>query len=232
MTDFPARLRQLLEQTESSKIDLSDSAGVSRQTLDNYLQGETEPDITVLRKIRDYFKDRYNIIVTMDYLIGEATEKVEPQPEPEPDENQYIKQEDNVIRFDLARIEHGKAKLCKCKDPHFEIDSANRLVMCSDCGAVMEPFEVLLIICRRWEAFEDYQKKAMRKIDAFTEEANRQFKRRLRNGWFKDAERDYLNSDMLPVCPHCDRPFDPIDSTQKVNRKYCNDWQVKKEARS
>jgi hypothetical protein len=51
----------------------------------------------------------------------------------------------------------------------------------------------------------------------------------MRNGWFKDMEREYLNQDMLPVCPHCDRPFDPIDSTHKVNRKFC-DWQVKKEA--
>lgn len=225
---FPNRLRQLLEQTESRKIEISDFIGVSRQTLDNFLQGETEPDISVLRKIRDYFKERYSITMTVDYLIGEATEKVEQQPEPPQDENPYIKQENNIIRFDLARIEHGKAKLCKCKNPQFEIDSTNRLVMCSGCGAVMEPFEVLLIICRRWSDFEDYQQKAMLKIEAFTEEANRQFKRRLRNGWFKDAEREYLNSDMLPVCPHCDRPFDPIDSTQKSNRKYC-DWQVKKE---
>lgn len=229
---FPARLKQLMEQTEAQKIELSEFIGVARQTLDNYLRGDSEPDVSVLLKIRGFFKERYNLDISVDFIIGDAVEMIEAAKEPEQDENPYIKQDGKVIRFDLARIEHGKAKLCQCEMPHFEIDSANRLVMCSDCGAVMDPFEVLLVISRKWSSFEDYQKKALAKIDAFSQEANRQFNRRMRNGWFKDMEREYLNNDMLPVCPHCGQPFDPIDSVTKINRNCCGEaWMVKTDNR-
>lgn len=226
---FPARLKQLMEQNGVSQIELADGIGVVRQTVSNYLRGMSEPELTQINKTIAFFKDRFNLDITADYLIGDAAEMVG---EPKQDENPYIKQDGKVIRFDLARIEHGKAKLCQCEMPHFEIDSENRLVMCSDCGAVMDPFEVLLIISRKWSSFEDYQKKALAKIDAFSQEANRQFNRRMRNGWFKDMEREYLNNDMLPVCPHCGQPFDPIDSVTKINRNCCGEaWKVKTDNR-
>lgn len=230
---FPERLRQLFTQTGAQKIELAEYADVARQTIDNYLRGDSEPGINIVLKIRDFFKERYNLTITIDDLIGEPTEKVRQLPENQlqqpDDENPYIKQENNIIRFDLARIEKGKERLCKCKIPHYEIDAVNRLVMCSDCGAVMDSFEVLRDICRRWEAFEDYQKKALDKIAAYSEEANRQFNRRMRNGWFKDMEREYLNRDMLPVCPHCQNPFDPIDCVNKINRAYSGEaWKVNK----
>ena len=43
--------------------------------------------------------------------------------------------DNEIIFFNLVRIERGREKLCKCNPPHYEVDTVNRIVSCQDCGA-------------------------------------------------------------------------------------------------
>ena len=56
-----------------------------------------------------------------------------------------------IKHIDAIRIECGRKKLCQCQTPHYEIDVANHLVLCMDCGAVIEPFEALYKLASHFE---------------------------------------------------------------------------------
>lgn len=58
---------------------------------------------------------------------------------------------DKVKHIDIVRIEYGRKKVCDCNSPHYEIDYANRLVLCADCGAVTDPFEALYRLALRYD---------------------------------------------------------------------------------
>ena len=56
--------------------------------------------------------------------------------------------DNEIISFNLARIERGREKLCKCDPPHYEVDTVNRIVSCQDCGATVDAFDALLTLAR------------------------------------------------------------------------------------
>lgn len=39
---------------------------------------------------------------------------------------------EKVLRFDIARVNYGRRKICRCLNPHYEIDAQNRLAVCND----------------------------------------------------------------------------------------------------
>ncbi len=125
-------------------------------------------------------------------------------------ENPYIKEnEEGVISFDLLKIEHGIKKICKCETPHYEIDKTNRLVLCRDCGAIIEPLEALITICKWTDSFTEYQNRAIEKTIVFQELANKELRRRLKNAAFKDMDEHYKEN-LHPHCPKCGEQFNPI----------------------
>ena len=71
--------------------------------------------------------------------------------------------DNEIISFNLARIERGREKLCKCDPPHYEVDTVNRIVSCQDCGATVDAFDALLTLARRYELLEDAQRKMLKK---------------------------------------------------------------------
>lgn len=144
-------------------------------------------------------------------------------------ENPYKQKQGDIIRFDLLSINKNTQKLCRCKVPHFELDEKNRMVKCLDCGAVLDTFEALCKFASRIEYYTDYLRDAIETAKFWQEQANKEFRRKLRNGIFKDMERAYLNDDALPACPHCKKSFDPADITRWAGRKYC-DYKVKESA--
>lgn len=127
--------------------------------------------------------------------------------------NPYISNDEGVIRFDLCRLEKNKEKLCKCKNPHYEVDTANRLITCTDCGAVVDPFEAMLEICKHQEQYREYQREAIKKATLYREIAEKEWKRRFKNACFKDMERHYIDG-MHPICPVCGELFDPVKITR------------------
>ncbi len=67
---FPTRLRLILDETGISQQELADFVGVKRQTVAQWKDGKTVPDIYNFQKIAQYFKVPY------EYLLGDTNCKV------------------------------------------------------------------------------------------------------------------------------------------------------------
>jgi len=61
---FPTRLRELLETSGETQEKLANAIGAKRQSIGQWKDGITTPDINALNKIADYYK------VSTDYLLG------------------------------------------------------------------------------------------------------------------------------------------------------------------
>lgn len=120
--------------------------------------------------------------------------------------------ENKILSFDLIKVEKGREKICKCNPPHYEIDTVNRIVTCTDCGAIIEPFEALLRICEYTDKLEEYQKKAVEKINIYKELADKEWKRRMKNRAFKEMDKQYQQG-LYPICPKCGEKFNPMEIT-------------------
>lgn len=120
---------------------------------------------------------------------------------------------EKVISFELLKLQAGKKKICTCNPPQYEIDSVNRIVICSKCGATIDAFDALLNLCNYTKKYEEYQTEALEKIKVYREMAEAELKRRIKNGIFKDMDTQYKNG-MFPHCPECGKEFNPI----QINR--------------
>lgn len=65
---FAQRLRELRKQHKLTQQQLADATGVGRATLAHYEAGTSEPGLTNLIKLADFFD------VTLDYLAGRPTQ--------------------------------------------------------------------------------------------------------------------------------------------------------------
>lgn len=130
-----------------------------------------------------------------------------------------IEERNKVVSFTLFKIEKGREKICNCNPPHYIIDTANRIIVCDDCGAVIEPFEALLNVVEYTKEYEEYQEKALEKINSYREMANEELRRRFRNKAFKDMDSNYRKG-MLPHCPKCGEMFEPTEIDHWTNKKY------------
>lgn len=61
---FPSRLRALMDENKVTQAELARVCGVQRQSVAQWREGNTRPEILSLGKIAEYFN------VTSDYLIG------------------------------------------------------------------------------------------------------------------------------------------------------------------
>lgn len=111
--------------------------------------------------------------------------------------NDVISEKDNVLSFTLFKVEKGREKICRCDPPHYIIDTTNRIVICDDCGAVLDTFDALRILCEYIKKYEEYQEKAIERVNIYKELANEEMRRRFRNKAFKDMDANYKKG-MLP----------------------------------
>jgi len=63
-SEFPKRLRYLMESDNVTQDVLAENLGLSRQSIAQWKDGKTKPDIYYLNKVADFFK------VSTDYLLG------------------------------------------------------------------------------------------------------------------------------------------------------------------
>ena len=63
-SEFPKRLRYLMESENITQDALAENLGLSRQSIAQWKDGKTKPDIYYLDKVADFFK------VSTDYLLG------------------------------------------------------------------------------------------------------------------------------------------------------------------
>lgn len=75
--DFSARLRDLLDERDMKQKELAAIMGIPASTLGGYMQGTSEPDFAVLKRLADFFN------VSTDYLLDHHTEDVRSENEHE-----------------------------------------------------------------------------------------------------------------------------------------------------
>lgn len=118
---------------------------------------------------------------------------------------------EKIVRFDTIRVEYGKAKMCQCREPHYEIDYQNSLVYCIDCGAIIDPLEALMNIARNASRLEEYTERLLeqrRQIESY-------HPRRI---VLKAIETQYIRAErngLEPTCPRCGQPFS-LEELQRV----------------
>lgn len=128
------------------------------------------------------------------------------------------------IRFDLIRVARGRDKICQCKPPHYEIDVINRIVMCSDCGAVVNPFDALMSVAKNYEIYQEDIERLKEKVKVYAEEAGKEFRKIRKNRVFREMESQYRNN-MFPHCPECGETFDPVRIVQWTNKRIVNEME-------
>ena len=125
---------------------------------------------------------------------------------------------EKIVRFDVVRVEYGKSKMCKCFEPHYEVDYQNRLVYCTDCGAIVDPLVAMERIARdttRWSEYVETLLKQRQQIESYHP----------RRVVLKELEKLYCSKDrhnLVPTCPCCGKPFrlESLLSTRWCSEKF------------
>ena len=115
----------------------------------------------------------------------------------------------DIVSFEFVRINRARGKICKCNPPHYEVDTTNRIVTCSDCGAVIDAFDALVHLAEMHEDIEETQQRMLSKAQSYAKLADEEFQRMRRNIVFRDMESNYRNG-LFPMCPKCMQAFDPV----------------------
>lgn len=118
------------------------------------------------------------------------------------------------VSFDLLRINKGMKKICRCNPPHYELSVENRIIMCSDCGTVVDPFEAMLSIAGYHEQLREETKRLKEKVKVYSEEANKELKRMRKSRVFREMEEAYRNN-MFPAWMRLPEPYRPKDNKEK-----------------
>lgn len=115
--------------------------------------------------------------------------------------------------IDVIRFNRNLRKICKCEQPKFEIDTKNNLVYCTCCGAIWNPFDVLVYLTTKYERLENQVKSLLeqrKEIAAY---------KPWRVG-IKNLEKNYANGKMMPHCPKCGELFKIEEITMWSNKKF------------
>lgn len=115
----------------------------------------------------------------------------------------------DIVSFEFVRINRARGKICKCNPPHYEVDTTNRIVTCSDCGAVIDAFDALVHLAEMYEDIAETQQRMLSKAQSYAKMADEEFQRMRRSKVFRDMESNY-RSGLYPICPQCMKAFDPV----------------------
>lgn len=138
-----------------------------------------------------------------------------------------------IIDFNIMRINKNAQKICRCDPPAYEIDTTNRLVQCTKCGAYIQPFDALVYLAENIEKYEEeiekYNNEISKIIDKrneYAKEVNTLSTKRFRMNVFRNMQNRYMKG-LVPSCPHCERAFDPTEIDSYTNKNCC-DYKKKK----
>lgn len=109
----------------------------------------------------------------------------------------------NIQRIDVLRIEHNAQKMCRCRTPQYELDTENRLVYCSICGAIIDPFDALASLAKSYERINKQVERALKQAESLST-----YKPHLQR--IKEIEQHYKNN-LYPLCPNCSASIDLED---------------------
>ena len=118
-----------------------------------------------------------------------------------------------------ARIE----KKCTCKQKTILIDYGSRLLKCSECGALLDPFDVVTELLfsekRYWEQIK-YLREEVETLEKWM--LNNRMGQTLRE------IASNIRSKKVPLCPHCKEPFELEQITGWTSKEYAIYYQQEK----
>lgn len=126
---------------------------------------------------------------------------------------------DKVIQFEIMKINRDCNKICKCNPPTYEIDTTNRLIQCTTCGAYVEPFEAILKLSEYGEYLHKEIERLKEKRNLYAKEVNELGSKRFKLNHFRNLQSSYLQG-LSPICPKCNKPFDIMKITSHTSNKY------------
>lgn len=105
--------------------------------------------------------------------------------------------------FYPLKVDYDRRKVCECNPRTFILDYKNKLVYCSKCGAIIDPFEALMDMARNAEHIQ-------RDIIAYAELASKERKSYMRFRGVNNISKNFRDG-LFPVCPHCNEVIDPME---------------------
>lgn len=136
--------------------------------------------------------------------------------------------DNKIIDFRIMRINRNAQKICRCNPPSYEIDTKNRLIQCTKCNAYIQAFDALLYMAENMEEYDskidkihEEIKKITEKRNKYAREVNELSRKKFRMNKFRDIQNSYMRG-MVPVCPHCEKAFDPTEIDGFTNKDYCD----------
>ncbi len=126
---------------------------------------------------------------------------------------------DKIIGLDQLRISRGLEKFCKCNKRKFVLDTSNRRVTCSSCGAFVDPYDALYEL-----AHADEERN--RQVEKLLEQRKEIVSYKPHLIVIKNLEKNYRGKKMMPISPCCNEPFMLEELYRWVNWKF-NEKRVK-----
>lgn len=120
-----------------------------------------------------------------------------------------------IIGIDQIRINRGLEKDCKCSNRKFILDTTNRRVNCSSCGAIVEPYEALKDLAYNREGMQ-------RQVETLLEQRKQILNYKPWLLTIRELERQYRGKEMLPNCPRCSTPFYLEEIKSWTGRKFAD----------
>ena len=104
-------------------------------------------------------------------------------------------------------------KICTCKNRTILIDAKERRCECSECGAILDPFDILKEMTFQEHMRYSYLKSLRQEIEDLEK-----WKLNNRMGQTLRSIASDMRRGMIPCCPHCNEPFE-LDKLNKWTSK-------------
>lgn len=128
-------------------------------------------------------------------------------------DNAIVKISNKELKRFLIRKRLGK--ICECKNRTVLVDFENRRLECSECGAILDPFDIVKEL-----TFQDHRRYSYLKS---LREEKEQLQKWMLNNRMGSTLRNiasYLRQNLLPKCPHCNEAFELENITGWVSKEY------------
>lgn len=114
-----------------------------------------------------------------------------------------------------ALISKHLGKLCTCQNRTVLVDRKNRRLECSECGAPLDPFDVVADLC-----FSEHMYYSSLK---FMRQEKEELQKWMLNNRMGSALREIASNirrGLIPSCPHCKMPFDLDNLKSWTSKEY------------
>lgn len=128
-------------------------------------------------------------------------------------DNSILKISGKELKRFLVRKHLGK--ICDCTNRTILIDYENRRVECAECGAILDPFEILKELTT-----SDHLRYQYLKFLRQEKEELEKWKLNNRMGFALRDIASKIRRGMIPCCPNCKIPFDLENLSHWTSKEY------------